>query len=170
MKIVRDISMPIRPEGDPMGQNIGPGAWAERSDTPDLTFHGTPKIVPMSAAEGFSVATEDADPRGMSVVGCDGKIGGTVTEIWVDRSEPQIRYLEVETVMTRRHVLLPMGFAKIKQSTGEVRVHAVAGHHFERVPATANPGLVTLREEDQIAGFYGGGFLYAEPSRQEPMV
>ena len=48
MKIVRDISMPIRPEGDPMGQNIGPGAWAERSNTPDLTIHGTPKIVPIA--------------------------------------------------------------------------------------------------------------------------
>ncbi len=95
MATVRDISAPIRPVGDPMGQNLGPGAWADRADVPDLTYHGEPKVVPMAVAAGFSVATEDSDPRGMRVVGCDGKTGGTVVELWVDKSEPQIRYLEL---------------------------------------------------------------------------
>jgi photosynthetic reaction center H subunit len=170
MATVRDISAPIRPVGDPMGQNLGPGAWADRADVPDLTYHGEPKIVPMASAAGFSVATEDSDPRGLRVVGCDGKTGGTVVELWVDKSEPQIRYLEVETAGTHRRVLLPIGFAKIKAREGVVNVKAIAGHHFERVPATRNPGTVTLREEDQIAGFFGGGFLWAEAGRDEPLA
>ena len=45
-----------------------------------------------------------------------------------------------------------------------------AGHHFERVPATRETATITLREEDQIAGFYGGGFLWAEAGRDEPLA
>ena len=170
MKVVKDISMPIRPTGDGMGENIGPGAWADRSDTPDLTYHGEPKIVPMRVAPGFSVASEDPDPRGMVAVGFDGHVGGTVVDIWVDKAEPQVRYYELETAGTHRRVLLPVGFCRVVASAGEVRVKAIAGRHFEGVPATKHPEQVTLLEEDRIAGYYGGGFLYADPSRQDPSL
>lgn len=170
MKPVNDISMPIRPAGDGMGENLGPGAWADRSDTPDRTFHGTPKMVPMRIATDFSVAVEDADPRGMVAVGFDGVAGGTIIDIWVDRAEPQVRYYEVETATSRRRVLLPVGFCKVVASAGEVRVKAIAGRHFEGVPTTRHPDQVTLLEEDRIAGYYGGGFLYADPARQEPAL
>ena len=36
------------------------------------------------------------DPRGMFVIGADDRIGGTVRDLWVDRSEAIFRYLEVE--------------------------------------------------------------------------
>jgi photosynthetic reaction center H subunit len=29
---------------------------------------------------------------------------------------------------------------------------------------------VTLLEEDKISGYYGGGTLYADPSRSEPIL
>ena len=57
----------------------------------------------------------DPDPRGMRVIGADSEVGGIVTDVWVDRAEALIRYLEVE-VTTRRcakRVLLPLPFAKI---------------------------------------------------------
>jgi photosynthetic reaction center H subunit len=38
------------------------------------------------------------------------------------------------------------------------------------VPALRNPDVVTLLEEDKIVGFYGGGTLYALPSRTEPLL
>src|SRR5262245_38179909 len=38
---------PLIPEGDPMTAGVGPGAYAERADVPDLTSHGAPKIVPL---------------------------------------------------------------------------------------------------------------------------
>lgn len=170
MKPVKDISSPIRPTGDGMGENIGPGAWANRADHPDMTFHGTPKIVPMRVATTFSIAEEDPDPRGMPVIGCDGSVGGTVVDIWVDRSEPQIRYYELETQGTHRRVLLPLGFAKLIRSEREIRVKAIAGHHFEKVPGTKSPDQITLLEEDQIMGYFGGGFLYASPDRQESIL
>jgi len=30
--------------------------------------------------------------------------------------------------------------------------------------------VVTLREEDRIMGYYGGGQLYATPRRTEPLI
>jgi photosynthetic reaction center H subunit len=91
---------PLEPNGDPMLASVGPGASPDRPDEPDLTYEGEPKIVPMRVATDFSVSERDPDPRGMTVVGADGEVGGTVKDIWVDRGEPQIRYLEVALAAT----------------------------------------------------------------------
>ena len=32
---------PLVPTGNPMVDGVGPAAWADRADVPDLTFHGT---------------------------------------------------------------------------------------------------------------------------------
>ena len=86
---------PLQPNGDPMLAGVGPGSFADRPDVPDLTFEGTPKIIPMRVATDYAVAHQDLDPRGLPVLGADDVVGGTVKDIWVDQSEPQIRYLEV---------------------------------------------------------------------------
>lgn len=51
----------------------------------------------------------------MRVNGADSEMGGTVTDVWVDRAEALIRYLEVEVTTSggAKRVLLPMPFAKI---------------------------------------------------------
>ena len=87
---------PLDPVGDPMKAEVGPGAYAQRDDKPDLSFEGEPKIVPLRLAPHLSLEKRDPDPRGMEVVGCDGAVAGTVTDVWVDRAEILIRYLEVE--------------------------------------------------------------------------
>jgi len=89
------LGAPLQPNGDPMLAGVGPGASPDRADVPDLTLEGNPKIVPMRVAKDFSVSPEDVDPRGLPVLGADGEVGGTVKDIWVDVSEPQIRYLEL---------------------------------------------------------------------------
>ena len=38
---------PFTPTGDPLVDGIGPAAWAERRDLPELDGHGHPKTVPM---------------------------------------------------------------------------------------------------------------------------
>lgn len=86
---------PLEPVGDPMLAAVGPGASPNRADEPDLTLEGAPKIVPMRVAKDFSIAPQDVDPRGLPVLGADDELGGTVKDVWVDLSEPQIRYLEV---------------------------------------------------------------------------
>jgi photosynthetic reaction center H subunit len=163
------LGAPWQPTGNPMLDAVGPAAYAERSPHPDLTVDGLPLIVPMRVASGFSVAEGDPDPRGMEVYGADRELGGTVSDIWVDRAEPQIRYLEVATPGARR-VLLPITFAKISGSRRRVTVKSILGSQFATVPGLQNPDQVTLLEEDRITAYYASGHLYATPARAEPFL
>jgi photosynthetic reaction center H subunit len=109
----------------------------------------------------------------MKVLGADGEVGGTVTDVWVDRAEPQIRYLELEVKGAQgaaRRVLLPINFARVKRAQGEVLVKSILGRHFANVPGLAKPDQVTLREEDKVCAYYAGGTLYAKAERAEPLL
>ena len=166
------LGAPLEPTGNPMLDGVGPAAYANRADVPDLTLEGLPKIVPLRVAADFDVEHQDPDPRGMHVVGADGMVGGIVRDVWVDRSETIFRYLEVEVPLTSgtRRVLLPINFTRIDGAKRQVKVASILGAQFAGVPAHANPDQVTFREEDRICAYYGGGTLYAEPSRAEPLV
>ena len=97
-------------------------------------------IVPMRVAIDASVAPEDPDPRGMAVIGCDGKLAGTVTELWVDRAEPQIRYLEVAVAAAATGVLVPMTLARRHGDRRQVRSNSVTGAQFAEAPTLSEPG------------------------------
>jgi photosynthetic reaction center H subunit len=161
------LGSPLVPEGDPMTAGVGPGSYAARSDTQDMTLEGQPRIVPLRVAGDFAVDGVDRDPRGMPVVGADGKVGGKVVDLWVDRSEMLFRYIELETTGGRR-VLLPVNFSKTHRRG--VKVRAITGGQFAGVPGTKSPDGVTFLEEEQIMAYYGAGTLYAMPSRQEPLL
>lgn len=162
----------LAPTGDPMLDGVGPASYAERSDTPDLSWEGVPKIVPMRVATDFWLDARDPDPRGMPVVGVDREVGGTVIDIWVDRSEVIARYYEVAvpTPAGTRNVLLPVNFTKVDTFRRCVNVASILGRHFQSVPGIANADTVTLREEDRIMGYYAGGHLYAKPGRMGPWI
>jgi photosynthetic reaction center H subunit len=178
---------PLEPVGDPMLAGVGPGAHPERDDIPDLTDEGHNKIVPLRVATDFSISPKDPDPRGMKVVGADGAVGGTVTDVWVDRAEPQIRYLEMQVEgggpaaagepgkpgakkAGGRTVLVPINFTRISGKRREVKVEAILGRHFANVPVLANPDRVTFREEDKVCAYYAAGKLYAKAERAEPLL
>jgi len=187
---------PLQQTGDAMADGVGAAAYAQRADSPELTVRGEPKIVPLRVATDFSVAGRDPDPRGMPVYGADNREGGRVTDVWVDQSEPQIRYLEVEVAggddtaaggsaaadgaeaapgttggaAAARPVLLPITFARVSGRDRRVRVTSICARHFAGVPVTAQPDRVTLQEEDRITAYYGGGHLYAMPQRTEPVL
>lgn len=161
---------PLEPTGDPLRDAVGPAAYAKRSTHPDLTLDGQNRIVPMRVATDFSIAKQDPDPRGMPVYGADDLLAGTICDVWVDRSEPQIRYLEVETGNAARRVLVPIGFCRIDRLRREVLVRSITAEQFGGVPTTSNADQVSLREEDQISAYYGGGTLYATPERLGPVL
>ncbi len=162
---------PLEPTGDPMLAGVGPGSWAERADVPDLDEHGAPKIVPLRVAgAAYAVSGKDVDPRGLPVLGADGQAAGTVKELWIDKMEMMFRYLEVEIGRgdAARRVLLPMNFARVKRDG--VRVASIMSTQFGHVPALRSPDQITLLEEEKVMAYYGGGTLYADPSRTEPLV
>jgi photosynthetic reaction center H subunit len=168
---------PLEPTGNPMLDGVGPGSYADREDLPELSIDNVPCIVPMRLAEGTYLEARDPDPRGMRVLGADDETGGIVTDVWVDRAEALIRYLEVEVTIAggtseggTRRVLLPMPFAKVDGRRDRVWVKAILGRQFADVPATKSLDQVTKLEEDRIVGYYGAGTLYATPARQEPLL
>ena len=162
---------PMEPTGNPMIDGVGPASYADREDVPELTYDGVISLVPLRLAPDAYVEPNDPDPRGMRVVGADGEVGGTVTDIWIDRAEMLIRYLEVEVATaTARHVLLPMAMARVSPRKRVVTVKSILARQFADVPATASLDQVTKREEDRIAGYYAGGTLYATPSRLGPLL
>lgn len=159
---------PLEPTGDkPMLDGVGPGAWTARADIPDVTWDGQVRIVPLRVAADYGVAVQDTDPRGLAVVGDDGASGGTVTDLWVDRSESMFRYLEVQTAGGRQ-VLVPVNFTRIGER--EIRVRSILGAHFADVPGTRAADQVTRLEEEKIMAYFGAGTLYARPERQEPLL
>lgn len=163
---------PYQPTGDPMRDGVGPASYAERDDIPDLAADGANRIAPLRADGHLRVAEESPNPVGMTVYGGDGVAAGTVVDLWVDRSEAIMRYLEVDigAAGAPEHVLLPIPFAKISRGRNRVDVDAVFAHHFAGVPRTKLPDTVTRLEEDKIAGYYGGGKLYATPARTESLA
>jgi photosynthetic reaction center H subunit len=159
---------PIEPTGDkPMNDNIGPGSYTNRTDVPDLTVKGDFKIVPLRVAEGFSIDKDDVDPRGLEVTGFDKESGGSCTDVWVDRSEDIIRYLELKT-KTGKTVLLPFNFCNIRKDF--ISVESILGAQFENVPILKNQNTITLFEEEKVMAFYGAGTLMAYPKRRESIV
>jgi photosynthetic reaction center H subunit len=160
---------PLTPTGNPMLDGVGPAAYANREDKPELTYEGEPLIAPLRLLSECSIDPRDADPRGMRVVGADLKVAGTVTEVWVDRAEPQIRYLEVE-VAGGKHVLVPMTMALVNGAQRTVEVSSILAHQFADVPGLSNPDVVTKLEEDKITAYFAGGLLYATPDRLGPLL
>jgi photosynthetic reaction center H subunit len=146
---------------------VGAGAYSNREDVPERTTHGVPLIQPLRIASDFSVAPQDVDPRGLPVMAGDGKQGGTVKDIWIDSAEMMFRYLEVE-ITGGKTVLLPITFSLIRRN--QVEVHAIYARHFAAVPPLKNPDQVTKLEEEKITAYYGGGTLYADVKRSEPLI
>jgi len=154
---------------------VGPAAYAHRANHPDLTHDGDFKIAPLRSLPDFAIVGRDPDPRGMTVVGVDGAVGGTVRDVWIDRAEVLIRYLEVELPAAdggapAGTVLLPMPFARINGRRGIVNVKAIMGAQFADVPKLKSPDQVTFLEEDHISAYYGGGLLYSHPLRRESVL
>ena len=160
---------PLEPTGDPMLDGVGPASWAPRRDVPELDGHGHPKIIPMSGNDAFRFA-KGRDPRGLPLVSGDGEVVGKVVDMWIDEPEQLVRYLEytLDAKWGTGNRLVPLTLARIKSD--RVVVRTLYGKHFATVPQHASATQVTMLEEEKISGYYGGGVLYADSSRQEPKL
>ncbi|MBK1624335.1 photosynthetic reaction center subunit H [Afifella marina] len=160
---------PFRPVGNPLVDGVGPAAYADRAHEPELTLDGDPKIVPLSSDESFYLDPQDPDPRGMLVIAADGEVVGSVEDVWVDRSDVMIRYLEV-ALDGAGTILVPFVMSTLNARQRQIRVNALVAKQFADAPRTASPNSITMVEEDRIQGYFAGGTLYATPARQEPLL
>jgi photosynthetic reaction center H subunit len=165
---------PLVPTGNPMLDGVGPASWASRADVPDRTALGDVKIVPMRLATSYSIANGDPDPRGLPVHAADKQVAGTIVDVWVDRSEPQVRYYEVKLAGGERNVMLPVGYVQWPNfglwGNDHVIVKAITSAQFRDVPAIRSTEQITLLEEDKVMAYFAGGHLYADASRAEPII
>ncbi len=162
---------PWVPTGDPMQDGVGPAGYALRATTPELTFHGEHRTVPLRVAADHWVAEEDPDPRGWDVITADREVAGTVSDIWIDRAEANARFIEVATP-AGGHVIVPIELTQVETHRvgGIIRVVSVTAAQLAAAPRPVSPDCLTAREEDRIQAYFASGHLYAFPSRQEPLI
>ena len=152
---------PYQPNGDPLLSGVGPASYAQRHDTVDQTREGHDLIVPMRVAQDYSV-NAGPDPRGWSVVAADKEVAGVVKDLWVDRADVMVRYVEVELKGTAERRLLPITMLRLLREPRKVEVASLRAAQFASVPTTKEVDRITSLEEERIQAFYAGGRLYAD--------
>ena len=159
---------PYVPTGNPLVDGIGPAAWADRAKHADLDMEGHPRIVPLSTAAGFTTSTRDPDLIGWPVLGADGARAGTVSDLWIDKADRLIRYIQLAG--EGAPMLVPFMMSKVDRRRRRVVVDAINARQFAEAPRIGASDTITLYEEDRVQAYFGGGYLYANPNRQEPFL
>jgi photosynthetic reaction center H subunit len=158
---------PLDVTGEPLGSGVGPGGYAMRADRPDVDMFGRPRIVPMAHDDHINVVKGDIDPRGLPVIGLDGAVAGTVRDLWVDRAEHVLRYLDV-ALTNGGTATLPMPMVRVSRKG--VVTDSVTAAQFAGCPQLKSPTQITLLEEEKVSAYFGAGYLWATPERSEPLV
>ena len=115
----------------------------------------------------YTVASGDPDPRGMTVIGADGKVAGTVTDIWVDRAEHLIRYLEVDRRSRHRAAAgadEPRQDRRRRHKGRSVKVHSILAAQFAQAPRIKSPDSGDLPRGRSHLRLLRRRPLYATPS------
>lgn len=161
---------PYEATGDnPLLDGVGPAAWAERRDEIELTLEGAPRIVPLRTDDEWGIAEGDRDIRGWAVMGCDGEKAGTVGDLWVDRGESLLRYVEV-AIEGGPTVLCPFFCIVLDVRAKAIKVDSIRSDQFADVPQPKSDVQITKLEEEKVMAYYAGGKLFASKERQEPWL
>lgn len=157
----RLIGRPTRPLLDGLAEGIGPAAWQDRHDEADLAVNGEPKIISMRRNPEYHVAPGDPDPRGWKVEGSDEKPAGEIVDLWFNRAEFFLRYLEVRPEgAPDRTVLLPVFFCNVKARERKVVMRSMPAARIAEAPGRRRKDRITLLEEDKVNAFFAGGWFY----------
>lgn len=99
------------------------------------------RVVPLGQLDDFKVAEGEPDVRGWEVLASDGRKIGEVDELLVDTAAMKVRYLDVDVddaMMAGgpdRHVLIPIGYARLEADHDRVLVDALASSDLAAVPS-----------------------------------
>ena len=118
------------------------------------------RVVPLGQLDDFKVAEGDPDVRGWEVLASDGRKIGEVDELLVDTSAMKVRYLDVDVdggVMgdgQDRHVLIPIGYARLELERDCVLVDGLASSDLVGLPAY-DQGPLTRDFEASVRDSFG---------------
>jgi hypothetical protein len=99
------------------------------------------RVVPLGQLDDFKVAEGEPDVRGWEVLASDGRKIGEVDELLVDTAAMKVRYLDVDVDDGMvagggdRHVLIPIGYARLEEDRDCVMVDALASADLGGVPS-----------------------------------
>ncbi|WP_420129690.1 PRC-barrel domain-containing protein [Longimicrobium sp.] len=99
------------------------------------------RVVPLGQLDDFKVADGEPDVRGWEVLASDGRKIGEVDELLVDTAAMKVRYLDVDVDDgmvaggADRHVLIPIGYARLDEGSDRVMVDALASADLGGVPS-----------------------------------
>lgn len=113
----------------------------------------TNRLSSIEELEDFEVAEGDPDPRGWEVLGADGQRIGAVEDLIVDTTAMKVRYLDCNVDeerlgldTTNRHVLIPVGFARLDEEDNQVVVDRISSQDVGDLPAFS--GLPLARDDE----------------------
>lgn len=116
------------------------------------------RIIPLDEMDSFEVADGDPDVRGWHVFGRDGVKVGEVDELLVDTEALKVRYLDVDLGETEggreeRHVLIPVGFARLHATDDHILVDTLDSAALAGLPAYAQEPLTPEFEAAALRPF-----------------
>jgi photosynthetic reaction center H subunit len=116
-------------------------------------------VVPLDELDDFEVADKSPDVRGWDVVASDGRRVGEVEELLVDTTAMKVRYLDVELDKEirgsdrERHVLIPVGHARLDDDDDRVLVDRVSSDQLRTLPPYT--GRIDRNYEDSLRSHFG---------------
>ncbi|HEX8276418.1 MAG TPA: DUF2382 domain-containing protein [Longimicrobiaceae bacterium] len=127
------------------------------------------RVVPLDQLDDFKVADGDPDVRGWEVVGSDGRKIGEVDQLLVDTAAMKVRYLDVDvdnglvagaTESSDRHVLIPIGYARLDEGSDRVIVDQLASSDVVGLPEYTH-GPITRDFESSVRSRFDTGYTGA---------
>lgn len=112
------------------------------------------RIVPLDELDDFKVADGDPDVRGWNVMGADGRKIGEVDNLLIDTAAMKVRYLDVDLddelieTSTDRHVLIPIGYARLDEDDNQVFVQEMKSADVIGLPEYTHGPITTDFETD----------------------
>jgi photosynthetic reaction center H subunit len=128
----------------------------------DMANEDMDRVVPLGQLDDFAVAEGEPDARGWNVLASDGRKIGEIDELLVDPRAMKVRYLDVDVDDDMigepgdRHVLIPIGYARLDRDRDAVLVDALASDDLRTLPAY-DQGPLTREHETTVRDRFAAG-------------
>lgn len=125
----------------------------------------------LSNKQFYEVSDDQPDIRGWYIVDDAAKKIGLVKDLLFDKDEMKVRYLITNLIdgafEEDRHVLIPIGRARLNKEDERVVLPRVTERQIKRLPTYTKPGELTSDDERSIRdAFAGDGSTTGEYDRK----